>query len=196
MATIVWDRDDVLNDLLRCWLEDWWKPGHPDCTTAYEDLTENPPHRVIGIRLEEYLESLDAFRLSTLADAMDPLPDVLLWFERHGGDHRHLVLSSTPVATAATAAAWTFRHFGRWVDSFHLVPSPRASDRAPSRYGDKGEYLHWLAKGDAFVDDSPAHVESARRAGLDGVLFPRPWNGAPGTIAETLARMTERLAIT
>lgn len=189
MLTIVWDRDDVLNDLMRCWLERWWKPAYPECQVDYEDLTENPPHRILGIGLEEYLASLDEFRLSHQAAEMEPVPEVLAWFKKSGHQFRHMVLSNTSLDTAPAAAAWTMQHFGTWVRSFHLIPSSRDSQPIPQYDADKGEYLHWLGRGDILVDDSPANIESAKRYGITGVLVPRPWNGNGGCIADALDRL-------
>ena len=189
MVNIVWDRDDVLNDLMRCWLERWWKPAHPECKVCYEDLTENPPHRILGVSLEKYLASLDEFRLSDQAAMVEPDPEVLAWFKRYGHLHRHMVLSATSLETAPAAAAWTFRHFGAWIRSFHLIPALRDNQPIPQYDADKGAYLHWLGKGDVLVDDSPINLESARRYGTTGVLVPRPWNSADGGINDVLERL-------
>jgi hypothetical protein len=195
MAVIVWDRDDVLNDLMRCWLEGWWKLAHPECRLRYEDLTENPPHRILGVSLGEYLASLDEFRLSDRAAEMEPVPKVLAWFERYGHLHRHMVLTATSLDTAPAAAAWTFRHFGAWVRSFHLIPAHRDSQSIPRYDTDKGAYLHWLGKGNVLVDDSPATVESARRYDIAGVLVPRPWNRAVGSINDALEGLLTVIAL-
>ena len=48
MLTIVWDVDDVLNDLMAVWFRDAWLPKHAACPVRYEEITENPPHRVLG----------------------------------------------------------------------------------------------------------------------------------------------------
>ena len=45
MKTVIWDVDDVLNDLMRCWFEKSWLLSHPECTLTYEDLTQNPPSK-------------------------------------------------------------------------------------------------------------------------------------------------------
>ena len=70
MNLIVWDIDDVLNDLMRAWFELHWRPRHPECSLHYSQLRENPPQRVLGISESEYLSSLDEFRLSGRARAM------------------------------------------------------------------------------------------------------------------------------
>ena len=64
MKTIVWDVDDVLNNLMQSWLETAWLPAHPACQITYRLLTENPPHHLLGISKIEYLQSLDDFRLN------------------------------------------------------------------------------------------------------------------------------------
>ena len=189
MLTIVWDRDDVLNDLMRCWLEQWWKRFHPECSVRYEQLSENPPHRILGISLEEYLASLDEFRLSEQATEMKPIPEVLAWFKQFGHLYRHIALSATALDTAPAAAAWTFRHFGTWIRSFHLVPSARKDQDIPQYDADKGAYLRWLEKGDVLIDDSPINVELARHCGIAGVLVPRPWNPQHGSITDALQRL-------
>lgn len=195
MAIIIWDRDDVLNDLTRCWFERYWKPVHPECTLVYEEITENPPYRLLGISQQKYLASLDAFRLSDLAAAMEPVPEVLYWFRHHGHKHRHIVLTTTSLDTAPGAAAWTFRHFGLWVRSFHLLPSFREGQPVCQYDADKGAYLHWLGKGDVLVDDVQINIESAKRYGIAGVLIPRPWNEAKCGLNDALSQLGTVLAV-
>ncbi len=48
MKTIVWDIDDVLNDLTRAWFETAWLPAHRECRLTYEELKVNPPHELLG----------------------------------------------------------------------------------------------------------------------------------------------------
>ena len=195
MFTIVWDRDDVLNDLMRCWLEQWWKPAHPECRVNYEDLSENPPHRILNIDLKEYFRSLDGFRLSNLAAQMEPLPESLAWFREFGHMCRHVALSATSVVTAPVAAEWTFRHFGVWIRSFHFIPSIRNGRTIPQYDTDKGAYLHWLGKGDVVVDDSTANLHAVSQYGVSGVLIPRPWNGNQDAIANSLDQLLTMLGL-
>lgn len=101
-----------------------------------------------------------------------------------------MALTATPLDTAPVAAAWTLRHFGAWVRSFHLVPSPRDNQPIIQDELDKGEYLYSLGKGNVLVDDSPANLEAARQYGVVGVLIPRPWNRDDGSIGEALERLT------
>lgn len=190
MITIAWDVDDVLNDLMRAWLERWWLPAHGDRAIGYADLTENPPHRRLGIAREEYLQELDAFRLSPLAQEMTPAAEVVAWFEDYGGMARHVALTAAPLRTAHLSAAWVLRHFGRWIRSFHVVPSPRPGVEAPTYDRTKADFLRWWGKVDLLVDDSPTHVAAAQRAGVCAVLWPQPWNAARATPAQALAAVT------
>lgn len=190
---IVWDVDDVLNDIARRWLEDAWIPGRPGCAVDYGMLTENPPHRILGVDAPTYLASLDAYRLSPAAAALAPVPEVLAWFRAHGDSCRHIALTARPASTAAAAASWVFQHFGRWIRTFHFVPSFRPGQELPDWERDKEDALRWLGLGDIFLDDSPANLEGARRLGLTAVTVPRPWNGSVSSIGEVLDGLTSLL---
>ena len=182
MLTIAWDVDDVLNDLMRAWLEREWRPQHPGCQVAYEEICANPPHEVLGVSLEEYLASLDEFRRTRYAE-LAPVPEAKAWFERHGDAYRHIAVTAVPLACAPSSAAWVMRHFGRWIRSFHVVPSSRPGETLPVYDGTKQDFLGWLGKAAVLVDDHSGNVEAARRAGLRAVLMPRPWNDAAGSAA-------------
>ena len=189
MKTIVWDVDDVLNDLTGNWFEQQWLPQHPHCLVGYSELTVNPPHRVLGVSRESYLESLDEFRLTRMAD-LAPVPEVREWFERHGREFRHVALSAVPLRAAHISAGWVMRCFGRWIRSFHFVPSPRQDD-PPFHYDQsKGEFLRWLGLGDIMVDDQPVNLAAAAGLGLCSVLYPRPWNEGSESISHLLEQIS------
>lgn len=190
MQTIVWDVDDVLNDLTRAWFEGAWHPAHPERELRYEDLTENPPHRVLGVELDPYLVSLDAFRLSEEGRNLEPAGDLLTWFRQHGAAFRHVALTATPRICAPHVAAWVMRHFGDWIRSFHFVPSPRAQQPVPLYDQGKGEFLRWFGRADVFVDDNPAQIEEAENMGIHAVLMPRPWNKGRQNVCEALNGLT------
>lgn len=190
MRTVIWDVDDVLNDITRRWLEDAWLPRHPRCRIDYGQLTENPPHRLLGVDLQQYLRSLDAYRLSPQAARLAPVPEVLAWFREHGDFCRHVALTARPLRTAPAAAAWVFRHFGRWIRTFHFVPSPRLGQDLPDWERDKEDALRWLGIGDVLIDDSLSNVAGARRAGLAAVTLPRPWNGRSSSLGRALGRLS------
>src|SRR5579871_3024689 len=124
--TIVWDVDDVLNDLMRVWFEEEWRPKHPGCVLDYEGILDNPPHTLLGVDLADYQRSLDSFRLSGVYSKLKPGPEVRDWFVRRGHDFHHLALTATPLACASVSAEWVFRNFGKWIRSFQFIPSPRS----------------------------------------------------------------------
>ena len=64
MKTIAWDVDDVLNELMFYWFEDCYKNEHNNIKQNFKDLVNNPPQDILGISNDEYLKSLDRFRIS------------------------------------------------------------------------------------------------------------------------------------
>ncbi len=186
MQTIVWDVDDVLNELMKNWFEHKWLPDHLACSVRYETITQNPPHELLGVALEEYLRSLDAFRQSDGFRQMTPNREVLAWFNRFGTRFRHIALTATPILCAPHSAEWVFRHFGTWIRSFAFVPSRRSSDPGSDQDTTKKAYLQWWGKADFFVDDNPDHVEAAGSLGIRSLLVPRRWNRAQGSLADVL----------
>lgn len=190
MKTIVWDVDDVLNEMMRTWFEKAWLPEHPECTAGYERIVENPPHAILGVPKSEYFASLDNFRLSRTAQEMEPLQETLEWFRMHGTRFRHMALTGAPILASPISAGWVMRHFGFWIRSYHIVPSTPDRGSAPEYDSSKKDFLLWWGKGDILVDDNPRNLEGARAVGLKGVLFPRPWNESTLTITETLEMLT------
>lgn len=186
MPTIVWDVDDVLNTLMRSWFEECWLTLHPECLLRYEDLVENPPHRLLGVNLGEYLSSLDEFRLSGGFQQLEPVGEILEWFDKFGGGFRHIALTATPMVAAPISAAWVMRHFGQWIRCFSFVPSKRKGEYTPQYDNTKGEFLSWWNKADILMDDNLANFEAAKLVGIQSILMPQPWNNSKLTIAESL----------
>jgi len=190
MMTIVWDVDDVLNDLMLAWFTETWKPSHPSCELSYSEITENPPDRVLGIQRSEYLSSLDAFRLSDRARNMPPNPAIAQWLQTHGAEYRHMALTARPLESTPQAAEWLFRHFGSYMRSFGVVPT-RLPAGVPAYDRDKGDYLRWLGKADILVDDSEENLRAAEALGIRSVLYPQPWNGSSQTAREALESLAQ-----
>ncbi len=185
MKTLTWDVDDVLNDLMRDWLELWWLPQHPQRKVAYEEIRENPPERILSISREAYLDSLDAFRRERGASLI-PNEALLGWFQDHGHRFRHMALTSIPLQFADVSAAWVLKHFGNWIRSFNVVPSPR--EKAPHTHydGSKADFLGWLGKPDMMIDDNPRTVAEVGGRSIATLLWPQPWNDSRQTPAEAL----------
>jgi hypothetical protein len=172
---VIWDVDDVLNELMRAWLDEWWRPQHPACVQRYADLAANPPHSILGISEETYLSSLDRFRQERFATLV-PQSEVLEWFSEHGHKGHHVALTATPQSFADLSASWVMKHFGQWIRTFAFVPAPRGRTGMPGQRNSKADYLEWLGRGDVFVDDRDDNVEGARALGRRGVVVPQPWN--------------------
>lgn len=187
---VVWDVDDVLNDLMRAWLEDVWAPDHPERVVRFDDLRENPPVALLDLSTSEYQSSLDAYRLSTAYSEQAPNPDVIAWLQANGERCRHVALTATALSAAPASAAWVLRHFGRWIRDFAVIPAVRPDADLPIYDVDKGSWLVRLGASAVLVDDSPTNLAAAAAVGTSAVCWPRPWNGSGSSVAETLRALT------
>jgi hypothetical protein len=174
-SVIAWDVDDVLNALMRRWLERFEQES--GVSVPYASLRENPPDGLLGLSRAQYLASLDAFRLEQYA-SLEPSPRALEWFAEHGDATTHIAVTATPLCAAERTVAWVRRHFGRWIADVRVVPSPRPDDPVPQPPPDKGALLAALGGQFVLVDDSPAQVAHARAHGVRAILYPQPWNEA------------------
>ena len=185
LRTIAWDVDDVLNDLMRLWLK-YWVKKHPKCRIKYNDIKVNPPHRIFGITLEQYRKSLDEFKKSGAYDRMAPRPEVMKWFRKYGKNFRHIALSAVSLSSASYSAGWVMKHFGKWIRTYHFVPSKRKGEKIPLYDKDKAAYLKRLSAADIIVEDNEQNIKLAKRIGIKGILIPRPWNGGKGNIEKII----------
>jgi hypothetical protein len=190
MLTVVWDVDDVLNDLMNQWFTKGWCREHPECALSYGELAANPPHEFLGVDRDVYLTSMDLFRKSEQAFNMTPNPEVLAWFRSQGRHFRHIALTARPLETAPEVAHWVMLHFGNWIRCFGVVPS-RTSIGVPVYDCTKGEYLAWLGQGNVLVDDSPDNTEQAAALGLKTLLVAQPWNNSKLTTSALLRQLSE-----
>jgi FMN phosphatase YigB (HAD superfamily) len=190
MVTIFWDVDDVLNDLMRAWFVEAWKPSRPQCALSYADITENPPERILGVCRTEYLDSLDAYRASERMRDLEPNAGVLEWLREYGHRYRHVALTARPLNSAPGAAEWLFRHFGAWLRSFCVVPSRQPAD-VPVYDRDKREFLRWFGKPGILIDDTEENTRAAEQLGVRTILYPQPWNHSSLTVQETVARLSQ-----
>ncbi|OGW41235.1 MAG: hypothetical protein A2Y97_11310 [Nitrospirae bacterium RBG_13_39_12] len=186
MITIAWDIDDVLNDLMRCWFWEKWLPDHQECKKSYEDLKENPPHRILGVSLNEYLQSLDEFRLSEQYMKMKPVRDIMEWFLSQGRNFRHIALTAVPLRASSISAQWVIKNFGKWIRTFHFVPSKRSLEDIPEYDKDKGDFLKWFGRVDILIDDNPENIKNVSISGIKGLLIPKPWNTETHSTLEVL----------
>ena len=191
MLTLVWDVDDVLNDFMRCWFEKYWLSEHLDCPLSYDDIRENPPHRILGVELEEYFKSIDGFRLSKLFQEMPPNREVYEWFCEYGSSFRHIALSAVPRSSASSSAWWIFKHFGNWIRSFAFIPSQRLRENLPTYDSTKADYIRWLKKADVFIEDNENNVAGLKEDEVRRFVVCRPWNLSKTEIKEVLSKLCE-----
>jgi hypothetical protein len=191
MKTIVWDVDDVLNDLMAAWFEDYAALRGTAPSITYDQLTSNPPDELLGISRTEYLASLDEFRLSGRADNMMPVAEMFEWFCRYGDSSYNVALTAAPLCASPVSAQWVMRNFGRWIRSFNVIPSPRPGIEAAQYHSTKSDFLGWWGKADILVDDSEQNIAGALSLGMKAVLIPRPWNHSTQTMKQALAELSE-----
>lgn len=185
---IVWDVDDVLNNLTYEWFDEFETLNRTGIT--YEKLSENPPDRLLGISRESYLESLDDFRMRRIT-SLKPVEETMQWFIRHGNKFRHAALTATPFRCAPASAQWVIKHYGNWIRTFHFVPSPRKDDQIVRYHENKLELLSEIAEVSLFIDDSKTNLILAESAGINSLAFPRPWNRNRGlNLFEYLEKIT------
>jgi hypothetical protein len=190
MLTIVWDVDDVLNDLMYQWFIYCWLEETPSCRVTYAELSGNPPDEALGISRTTYLNSLDAFRRTDRARNMEPNAEVLGWMRQHGARFRHIALTARPLESAPDVAHWAMKHFGAWIRNVGVVPA-RAAEDIPVYDCTKGEYLKWLRCGDIMVDDSIENVRQAQLLGMRTLLYPQPWNNGGLTVTMLLKELSD-----
>lgn len=192
MQTIVWDVDDVLNDLTKEWFEQDWLVTHPECNIGYTQLISNPPDALLNIKMDEYHIYLDSFRQLHGMD-LKPLKEVLSWFQKFGHQYRHIVLTSTPLFYTPHSSEWVFHKYGEWIRSFNFVPSARKNSDSFIYDLNKASFLSSFKKVDLFIDDNEKNIEEARKTGINSVLMPRPWNSSTLTIKEFIDNLVDLL---
>jgi hypothetical protein len=193
---ILWDVDDVLNQLMKEWLKSWHQQdGVGQSHLSFDQLTDNPPHKQIGISLEEYYRSLDEFRNSLTARDLIPNRQVLHWFNQHGKGHVHIALTARPVLTMPNQAAWIYDHFGQWIQSVVTVaPARKHVDRQQhGTFETKVAYAKWLGKPSVLIDDNQENIASVKGICPFALLFPQPWNASRQKADEVLSQLTEYL---
>lgn len=189
MKLIVWDIDDVLNDLLKCWFEEFKESA--GLTIDYEDILKNPPHEILGLSKQEYLARLDAFRMSEKGRNLTPNRQILEWLRKHGSGFRHMALTARPRQSMPMLSEWLFRHFGDWIRTVSFVPSFRQGENLPEYDLSKAAFLNWLDRADFFIDDMPENVEAAASVGIAAFAYPQPWNERPLTAEEIFDNLSK-----
>ena len=193
---ILWDVDDVLNQLMSEWFSFWQQHQKIEAALVeISQITSNPPNQVLGIPLEKYLQSLDEFRNSSLGKHLTPHPQVLNWFEEFGDKSIHIALTARPSETMSNQSAWVYEHFGRWIHSVVSVNPCRSGSesRRPPEFSSKGSFIKWLDKPSILIDDNEDNIRDAREYCLRAFLFPQPWNSSDQATKDVLDDLSQFL---
>jgi hypothetical protein len=152
----------------------------------YHQLTVNPPHELCGMSINEYLQSLDHFRLSLRASQMEVRQPVLSWFMSQGHRFEHHVLTARPRTTVSAAAEWVFSRLGTWVRHFHFVPAVRADDPLPDSGDSKSRVISSIGGSDYFVDDLESNISQSQHLVRHCLTVPQPWNRQSLSLVDVL----------
>jgi hypothetical protein len=173
MLHIVFDVDDVLNNLMYSWLQNFNKSKKTNI--KYKELIYNPPYEIIGIDKLIYLNSLDYFRYYYYED-LTPNQKILDWFKENEHKAYFSVLTSTPGAYASIVSNWVFKYFSQWIRTFAFIPSDREGIKLPMYDKLKADWLY-RNHADIFIDDSYINCLDAVYLGVQSFCLKQPWNG-------------------
>jgi len=190
MKTIIWDVDDVLNDLMYSWFKECRRIYIHNSRLNYHGLIQNPPHEILGITLDEYKLSLDNHRNSEKGRNLKPNQQIINWLRKNGAKFRHIALTARPKQTIPFLAEWVFRHFGDWIRTLSFIPSYRKDEKLPVYDKTKTDFIIWLGKADYFIDDSVENIKTAEEIGITSFLFPQPWNNGKLTVKQILEKIS------
>jgi len=173
--TIVWDVDDVLNNLMEEWLNFYNSRNHTNF--CYKQLTENPPHKILGITKEKYLNSLDTFR-NLSYQFLSPNAMLLKWFKNQGYKFYNIALTSTPLYSAELSAYWVMKYFGEYIREFVFIPSKRNNKKHTVYYETKADWIYRRGGIDFFIDDNENNINQVVRMcnNVSCDILQQPWN--------------------
>ena len=176
---LIWDIDDVLNTLMQQYVA----YGLPENAKklSYKELTENPPHDLLGISKEDYLFSLDRVRAGGFYN-LPPRSEIMAFFAECGHLFDHIVLSAVPLRFMEKSSAWVLHYFGEWIQNCLFIPSVRPDCCVKSQiFFSKAQAVEFFGQRAVLIDDSVKNVEETLVSGGRAVYFPAPWNREKNT---------------
>lgn len=180
---------------MRAWFEEFLRKNRLGKNRlTYDQLSENPPHSLLGVTLNQYLASLDEFRLSRHYEQLVPNKEILNWFKMYGHCCHHLALTAVPLKAAPLTSAWVLKYFGKWIRTFAFIPSKRAKETITVYDCSKADFIGRHGKIDILIDDNAEQIEKAAQIGVQGVLISQPWNAGRGNLSEVIATLTSAVA--
>jgi 5'(3')-deoxyribonucleotidase len=186
---IVWDVDDVLNNLTRDFFH-VYALGYQK-NIKYEDLIKYDFYDILQMTKAEYLYELDRYRLFSYTLQNE---HILNWFKKYGNNFYHIALTATPRKIASLSVKYVMEIFGNWIQAVNFVYSKRDDDNSIEYFKSKGEWLKWFGKADFFIDDNEQNLEKAKELNPELTCYcpKQPWNnGIP--IEEILENLSKRI---
>ncbi len=134
MTTLVWDIEDVVNELTAQWLA---TINHNTISTNCQ-TTNSDFHTFLGWSRDEYLHPIDGYKDE---DYRDFAPNKLVIGLMSEAEFcSNILLTATPLNSAPHSAELTLRHFSSLIDGIPIAPSNRlgAQHTEVSKLGDSG----------------------------------------------------------
>ena len=160
----------------------------------YEQIVQNPPHDILGISKEKYLQTLDKFR-TMMYFTLKPNQEILNWFEKNGSKAHFSVLTATPSSCVTFSSRWIFDNFGKWIRTFAYIPSKREGVNDLVFDSTKAD---WLVRNhvNIFIDDSPKNIIEVQVRSdnkINCYLVKQPWSNEGMPISDILKEIEEKL---
>lgn len=191
LPLIVWDVDDVLNNLMASWIDDWSYRNKKKY--RINDLIENPPNRMLKISLEEYYNDLDTFRNENNGDHIPVNKEIMVWFKEKGHLFHNIACTARSKSTRACQARWIYNNYGNWISTVNMSYSGRLKNKKDSL--NKIEFLGFLNKDLLFIDDNEDTIKEAKDMGFDTLLYPQPWNSSTITVNELINKINQKILL-
>jgi len=187
---IVWDVDDVLNCLMKSWLQYWSQES--GLKIILNEIIKNPPQDILGITKEDYLNSLDTFRNSDLGKDLEVNHIIKKWFLHHGNKFNHIACTGRPIRTMPNQAWWLYKNYSQWIKTVHMTGADRDLE---SRKISKADFISFINSDVVFIDDCENNINSVSKIGGITLLYPQPWNKANYTEVEFISKLNSLLGL-
>jgi hypothetical protein len=193
VLNIVWDIDSVLNNFEEEWFLYYKSINHEKYKNLFfNDIVDNPPHNILGITKEEYLESLNYFRKYCM-HTVKPNMSVLDWLNVYGSKINSSVLTSALYPSLEESAYWLFSNYKRYIRSYTVIPSYINKENAIIYDETKLDFLKKTRNVDIFIDDNEKTINSVKEFLPHIKVFcpKQPWNN--GVKIETILNDLTRI---
>lgn len=164
----VWDVDDVLNDLTKEFIKEYYPKK------AFDSLVDANIYKCLEIKESEYLSRLDDFRQKKYLD-LQPNREIID-FIKERSNSLHYILTAVPHVHIQTSFDWLVKNFNSLFYGFFFAPSPRPKDEKKiiTKF-DHLKNLNSSCNKVYFIDDNPKNFLETSKD-IKKILWPQPWN--------------------